>query len=216
MGDLVLDLGRYNRYEEFPMFNMTTTQMSLQFGLRDKVLISAIFEKVIGGITDLMKDLAPEMVTIFNEQYENRHSFYYAGLQKFMDAEEAKLNKAKIGTSDSLVIRDEYLNAIRLVKFGAGLQSYIDFRGNMSISDQKSMLKAMQESGKQYLEENKRLWLLRNKPGGYDRSTLVLNSLMSQIDDRIILLDKSVVSRWLNRFLEKIGTAGAVLYLKAS
>jgi hypothetical protein len=216
MGDLVLDLGRYNRYEEFPMFNMTTTQMSLQFGLRDKVMISGIFEKVIGGISDLMKDLAPEMVTIFNEQYENRHSFQYAGLQKFMDDETAKLNNAKPGTPDSVIIRDEYLNAIRLVKFGAGLQSYIDFRGNMSISDQKSMLKAMQESGKQYLEENKRLWLLRNKPGGYDRSTLVLNSLMAQIDDRIILLDKSVLEQWLNRLLEKIGTAGAVLYLKAA
>jgi hypothetical protein len=216
MGDLVLDLGRYNRYEEFPMFNMTTTQMSLQFGLRDRVMISGIFEKVIGGITDLMKDLAPEMITIFNEKYENRHSFYYARLQKFMDEEEALLKNSKPGTPDSLIIRDEYQNAIRLIKLGAGLQSYIEFHGKMSISDQKSMLKTMQDSGKQYLEENKRLWLLRNKPGGYDRSTLALNSLMAQIDDRIILLDKSVISRWLNRFLEKIGTAGAVLYLKAS
>ncbi len=216
MGDLVLDLGRYNRYEEFPMFNMTTTQMALQFGLRDKLLISEIFEKIIGGINDLMKDLAPEMMTIFNEKYENRHSFYFAGLQKFMDSKEDLLKKAKIGTPDSLIIRDEYLNAIRLIKLGAGLQSYIAFQGKMSISDQKSILRTMQVSGRQYLEENKRLWLLRNKPGGYDRSTLVLNSLMSQIDDRIILLDKSVLSIWLNRFLEKIGTAGAVLYMKAS
>jgi hexosaminidase len=46
MGDLVLDLGRYSRYEEIPVPNMTTTLMSFQFGLRDKILINAIFNKM--------------------------------------------------------------------------------------------------------------------------------------------------------------------------
>ena len=216
MGDLALDLGRYNRFEEIPMFNMTTTVMSLQFGLRDKVMISGIFDKVIAGINDLMRDLAPEMTTIFDEKYENRHAFDYDGLEKFIDSEESLLTKAQIKTSDSLIVRDEYLNAIRLIRFGAGLQNYVDFRDKLSISEQRSRLKSMKDLGNQYLEENKRLWMLRNKSGGYDRSTFVLNSLMAQIDDRIILLDKSVFSRGLNRFLEKIGTAGAVLYLKAS
>ncbi len=64
MGDLVLDLGRYNRYEEFPLFNMTTTLLSFQFGLRDKILVSAIFDKMIRGIGDVMKDIAPEMISV--------------------------------------------------------------------------------------------------------------------------------------------------------
>jgi hypothetical protein len=74
----------------------------------------------------------------------------------------------------------------------------------------------MQDMGKKYLEENKRLWMLRNKPGGYDTSIAALNTLMGQIDDRINLLDKSFFARRMSRFLEKIGSAGAVLYLKAS
>jgi hypothetical protein len=216
MGELALDLGRYNRYEEFPMFNMTTTMMALQFGLRDKIMVSAIFEKVIKGINDLMKDLAPEMIAVFNDNYSNRHQFDYQGLQKFIDSKELLLQKTKIRSADSLLIRDEYENALRLIRLGAGLQSYMDFRGKMSISEQKTQLKSLNDIGVRYLDENKRLWLLRNKPGGYDRSTALLNTLMNQVDERILLLEKSSLARGFNRVLERAGTAGAVLYLRSA
>jgi hypothetical protein len=216
MGDLVLNMGRYNKFEEVPLFNMTTTMLSLQFGLRDKIMISAIFERVINGINELMKDLAPEMTAIFKERYDNRHSFDYQGLQKFINSQEALLKSAKIKTADSLLIRDEYMNSIRLIRLGAGLQSYVHFRTNLSRDDEKSQLKMLRKTGREYLDENRRLWLVRNKPGGLDNSTAVLYILMQQIDDRLILLDKSSITIGFNRFLEKIGTAGAVLYLRST
>jgi hypothetical protein len=216
MGDLVLDLGRYNRFEEFPLMNMTTTMLSFQFGLRDKIMISSIFDKVLSGITDLMKDLAPEMITAFKTNYENRRSFDYKGLHEFIDSKEALLNKSKITTSDSLIIRDEYANAMRLIRLGAGLKQYIDFRNGLTIEEEKSQLLALKALGDKYLSENRRLWLLRNKPGGYDLSVLSLNNLMQQVNDRQLLLNKSSLSRGWNRFLDKIGTAGAVLYLKSA
>jgi hypothetical protein len=213
MGDLVLDLGRYNKFEEFQLFNMTTTMLSLQFGLRDKIMITAIFQKVIKGISDLMKDIAPEMIASLNNNYENRHTFDYNGLMKFIDSKEASLSIVRLQTTDSLIIRDEYSNAMKLIRLGAGLQRYVDFRMDLSVDEEKSQLKTIRELGSKYLDENKRLWLLMNKAGGYDRSTLVLNSLMQQVDDRLFLLDKSLFSRVWNRFLEKIGTAAVVLYL---
>ena len=121
-----------------------------------------------------------------------------------------------MSTSDSLIIRDEYINAMRLIKVGSGLKRYIDFRQTLTLDEEKSQLQAIRELGSRYLEENKRLWLLRNKPGGYDRSTLMLHTLLQQVDDRLILLNKSALPRGLNRFLEKIGTAGAALYLRSS
>ena len=216
MGDLVLNMGRYNKFEEVPLFNMTTTMLSLQFGLRDKIMISAIFERVTKGINELMKDLAPEMTAIFKERYDNRHSFDYQGLQKFINSQEALLRRAKIKTADSLLIRDEYMNSIRLIRLGAGLQSYVHFRANLSRDEEKSQLKMLRKTGREYLDENRRLWLIRNKPGGLDNSAAVLYILMQQIDDRLILLDKSSITIGFNRFLEKIGTAGAVLYLRST
>jgi hypothetical protein len=216
MGDFVLGMGRYDRFEEVPLPNMTTTMLSLQFGLHDRIMINAIIEKVMKGIVDLMKDLAPEMTTVFNAKFENRHPFDYQGLHKFIDSKEVELNHARIMTSDSALIHDEYMNALRLIRLGADLQGYVQFRGSLNPQEERSQLVKMKESGKRYLEENKRLWLLRNKPGGYDRSVAALNILLSQINDQIVLNDKSPVARRLNRFLEKIGTAGAVLYLKLS
>jgi hypothetical protein len=216
MGDLALDMGRYNRYEGVPLFNMTTTMLSLEFGLRDKIMINAIFEKLMKGIGDLMKDIAPEMITALKEKSDNRHAFDYNGLQKFLDSKEALLGSVRITTSDSLLTHDEYLNAIKLIRLGAGLQKYIQFRGQLSDDEEKSLLKTLKDLGRQYLDENHRLWLLRNKRGGYDRSTAVLNTLLYQIDTRLELLDKSVISRGWNRFLEKLGTAGAVLYMRST
>jgi hypothetical protein len=113
--------------------NMTSTMLALQFGMRDEVLQQAIFTKIIRGITDIMQEMAPELITTFQKEYENR-----------------------------------------------------------------------------------RIWMLRNKPGGYERSTAALNTLMQQVSDRLNLLDKSNLVKELSRFLEAVTNAGAVLYLKAS
>jgi hypothetical protein len=86
----------------------------------------------------------------------------------------------------------------------------------MSLQEETARLKSMKELGSQYLDENHRLWLLRNKPGGYEKSSAVLNSLMLQVDNRLFMLKESSLSRGINRFLERIGTAGAVLYLRSS
>src|SRR5664279_4157476 len=207
MGDLVLDLGRYNMFEEVPMFNMTTTMMSFQFGMRDKIMTVAILDKVISGINDLMKDIAPEMINVLKNRYDERHPFDYKGLQSFLDSKEVVLNKVRLKTADSLLIRDEYMNAIRLIRMGECLQSYISFRSKLDRDDEKQELKTLRETGKKYLEENHRLWLIRNKSGGYDRSIAILNILIQQIDDRLLMLNKSAFAIHLNRLLEKIGTA---------
>jgi hypothetical protein len=190
--------------------------LSLQLGLRDRIMISAIFEKAIKGISDLMKDIAPEMISVLKDNFENRHSFDFDGLNKFLDSKEAMLKKVKIKSADSLLIRDEYFNSIRLIRLGTGLQSYTHFRSSLDLAQEKSQLKFLKELGTQYLDENRRLWMLRNKPGGYELSVAVLNSLMLQIDNRLIMLSKTSVRRLLNRFLEKVGTAGVVFYLRST
>ncbi|MGC1391024.1 MAG: hypothetical protein WA816_08285, partial [Bacteroidales bacterium] len=110
----------------------------------------------------------------------------------------------------------EYLNSIRLIRLGTGLQSYTRFRSSLDITREKSQLRFLKELGTQYLDENRRLWMLRNKPGGYKLSVSVLNTLMQQIDDRLKLLDKTSIRRSFNRFLEKVGTAGVVFYLRST
>jgi hypothetical protein len=215
MGDLVLDLGRYCRFEEFPMLNMTTTMLAFQLGLRDKIMIGAIMDKMISGFTSLMAEIAPETVAEFIKQYDNRGPFDYQGLNDFLLSKEKLLAEAALTISDSSLVKEEYLNAIRLIRLGSGLKNYIENYGAMTPANQVMQLQTLRELGTKYLEENKRLWLARNKPGGYERSTAALNTLMDQIDQRIASLHKPPFTRWLDRLLKRAGTAGAALYIEA-
>ncbi len=214
MGNLVLDLGRYCNYEEFLMFNMTSTMVSFQFGLRDKLMADAIFGKMIKELSGLMGDIAPDVISDFKKRYNSRKEYDYQGLMKFLDSKESLLKKAEVSSADSSIIKDEYLNAIKLVRLGADLKEIICNKDSYSHEVQGQKLGVMRDLCTQYLQENKRLWLLRNKPGGYDRSTASLTGLILQIDKQIQLINGPAPARWLNRFLERTGTAGAALYMK--
>jgi hexosaminidase len=215
MGNLALDLGRYCRFEEFPMLNMTTTMLAFQLGLRDKVMIDAIMDKMISGFTVLMGEIAPETVAEFKKKYENRGPFDYQGLNDFLLSKEKLLMKTALNIPDSSLVKEEYLNAIRLIRLGSGLKNYIENCEAMSPPEQVMQLKELRELGTKYLEENKRLWLARNKPGGYERSTAALTTLMDQITKKIIALDKPANARCFNKLLNRVATAGASLYLRA-
>jgi hypothetical protein len=214
MGDLVLDLGRYNQFEEIPIPNMTSTMLALQFGLKDKIMINAIFEKISGGMTEFMKDIAPEMIDEYKEKYETRQSFDFSGLYAFLEENEALLNNSSLQTSDSTLIIDEYHNAIRLIRVGTDLQYFIQKRSEMALQERKIQLQKLSSNLKHYLIENKRLWMLRNKPGGYERSITTLNSLMDEIDKQLENTEKSFIQRGFYRLYEKITAAAAVLYLR--
>ena len=213
MGDLVLDLGKYRHFEEVPVPNMTTTMLALQFGLNDRLLVDAIYEKISVSITELMKELAPELIDDFKEKFDARKPFDFEGLLSFLDEKEAMLGMANMKIDDNLLISNEYMNAIRLLKVGTNLQFYIEYRNELSVQERKAKLDYIQTSLQQYLVENQKLWASRNKHGGYDRSVKALNNLVVQIDKEIKLVAKPAIFRVINRLMEKVTTAAAVIYI---
>jgi len=216
MGDLVLDLGRYSQFEEMPLINMTTTFMSFQFGLSDRLIVNSVMDKMMESLNSVMKDIAPEMISAFWEKYNARHSFDFNGLDSFINSKEILINKVKISSDESLLIKNEYLNAIRLLKLGSALQKYVHNRNKLDLLDEKEQLVEMKVLCKQYLDENKRLWLIRNKQGGYERSVAALYKLQEQINNRILQLEKPYLVRSLSSFLDKLFTAGVILFIKLS
>jgi len=108
------------------------------------------------------------------------------------------------------------LNAIRLLKLGSAIQNYVHNRNKLDLLDEKEQLVEMQVLCKQHLDENKRLWLIRNKQGGYERSVAALYKLQEQINNRILQLEKPYLVRSLSSFLDKLFTAGVILFIKLS
>ena len=214
MGPLAKNLGRYPLYEEKTGLSMTCTNMSMQIGLRDEVLFSTVYDKMIKGISEMMGGISPELVSGFVERSANRHAFNYKGMYSLIDSAELILPSARMKGSDSTLIKDEYINALKLLRLGTDLQYYIQYKRNLSPEKQKELLLGMKQTATKYLEENKRLWMIRNKPGGYDTSVSTLNSLLKQIDDKLHILNKPAFTRSINRFIEKVTTAAAAIYIK--
>jgi hypothetical protein len=214
MGQLALDLGRYLQYEETPVPNMTTTMLSLQFGLNDRIMNNAIYERIGEGISGLMNDFAPEMVKSYLERMESRQPFDYSGLFTFLDEKEALLNNVILNASDGKLITDEYHNALILLRTGAELQYYIENRSELSADERVIRLKNIRTHLNHYLDENYRLWIMRNKPGGYERSISALQKLQKQIEAEIMNYEKSSFQRNIVRLKAMIISSVSTLYLK--
>jgi hexosaminidase len=214
MAGFTLNMGLYNHFEEFMMLNMTTTMMSFQLGIQDKVMVDAVFEKVINGITGMMKDLAPELIDTVLKRYNNRINYDYAGLNAYLDQQTAVLGKVKMEVQDSSLIKDEYRNAITLIRLGAELKLYIQDKDGMPVASRAEQLDKMNRLCSSYLSENRRLWMIRNKSGGYDTSVAPLTSLQKGIAKQMELMKKPAIVRSLNRFLEKISSSGIAMYMK--
>jgi len=214
MGNLVLDLGRYSSFEEKPVVNMTTTFMSFQLGLRDRIVIDEIYSMINTSVFKVMNDHAPEMTDFYKNKMKNSHLFDYEGLNNFLIDKEAILLKCQLNTVDGQIVKDEYLNAIHLIRTGVMLQNYIEKKTGMDAEKERKILVSIKESCIKYLDENQRLWSLRNKPGGYARSILPLKSLISQIDNRLLVLEKPKPAIATDRFFNKLKSAGIVLALK--
>jgi len=215
MGSLVLELGSYCSFEEKPVVNMTTTFMSFQLGLRDRLVIDAIYSMINKSIFKVMNDHAPEMTDFYKNKINNQHLFDYEGLNRFLNEKEETLLKCQLNTVDGQIVKDEYINTIHLIRTGAMLQYYIERREGMDTGTEKSALLSIKEYCIKYLDENQRLWNLRNKPGGYERSIQPLRNLITQIDNRLSVLEKPW-SVWLtDGFFNKLKTAGIVMLLNA-
>ena len=213
MGDFVLDMGRYNQFEEFRMINMTTTVMALQLGLRDRVMINAIMKTVVDQVSGLMKDIAPEIVDTLTERYENRKLYEYTGLMSFLETQEAALDNIKLDIPDSDLVKNEYRNAITLIRIGADLKNYVDIQNDLSREEKLVKLNDLMQLTNDFIEKHRQLWLARNKPGGLDLSVYSIRGLQAQIKERQAILNKGALSRGINRFKEKIISAGLALVL---
>jgi hypothetical protein len=162
----------------------------------------------------LMKDLAPELIDTVLNRYNRRINYDYAGLNAYLDQQLVVLDKVKMEVADSSLIKDEYRNAIQLIRLGSELKQYIQKKNNETVPTRMEQLDKMNRLCLMYLSENKRLWLIRNKPGGYDTSVASLTSLQKSIVQQMELLKKPAFTRSLNRFLEKLSSAGIVIYMK--
>jgi len=213
MGNLVLEMGRYNQFEEYPMMAMTTTSMSFMLGIMDKTMLDAINRKMQRGIIELLPQ-DDEFKTTLSSMFNNPRIYNAKAILNFADDLEQQLLQVHLNMPDSTLIVDEYKNALRMVRLGAKLKQFNNYHLQQTDAENKTLLSDMKLLCQTIVAEHKMLWMSRNKSGGFDTSIGLLKKLETQVDENLALLDKNPASRWVSRSLEKIKSAAGVLYLR--
>ena len=213
MGNLVMNLGRYNQFEEYPMLAMTTSNLATRLGMVDPVMFKAIMVRMREGIFELATF---DSVTnnALHHMFANPKPYRSEAALRYMTALETQLEKVNLEGEQGSLIVEEYKNNIRMVKLAVLLKHFILYSHEQDDENNRSMLMDMKLLCTTIIPEHERLWMMRNKRSGYRGSIEGFEKLQADIDKQLDLLDSNVFSRWTNRTFEKIISAGVAIYVK--
>ncbi|MEJ1238278.1 glycoside hydrolase family 20 zincin-like fold domain-containing protein [Chryseolinea sp. T2] len=213
MGSLVLDLGRYNQFEEYPMLSMTTTNLALRLGMMDPVMLDAIGNKMQQGVIELSPFDSVTNSRVMN-MFTHPKAYRSKSLLSYLSQMGEVLNHVSLDRPDSALILAEYRNAIRMIRASALLKHYNLFHLEESDEQNRTTLTEISTLCPIILSEHERVWMARNKSGGYEGSIETLKKLQSDAGKQLELLDANFVSRWGHRQLDKMIAAAAAVYLR--
>lgn len=210
MGGIVLNLGRYNQFEEFPLPNMTHCMLAYQFGIVDHLLARSI----VNAMPDIFRNFVGEdMLRNLAARFEYRQNFRYNDLVKYLSDLRDELAETAMDTDDAVLVRDEFQSALAMIRFGADIRQYISDKHQMDPSERLIALESMRIHADEIERRHRELWTARNKPGGLDRSLQPLRKIREQIERDIEINRKGRFARSLHRLAERGLTAAAAIFL---
>lgn len=212
MGNLMLNLGRYCQFEEYPMMAMTTSNFAMQLGMMDPVMFNAIQARMLRGIFELGVLDTTSMANL-QVMFENPKPYQAEAALQYVTALDDQLDSLRIGGTNAELIKDEYKNNIRMVKLAIKLKQYILYHLEQGDTENRESLTTMKSLCNTIILEHERLWMQRNKPGGFKESIEGFLKLQKDIDRQLEIIDGNNLSRWTNRTFEKVVSAATALYL---
>ena len=217
LADIVMDMGRSYHHEERHLPNMSHNFMAYQFGIVDPILEKTIY----GALEKKLPELAGDSVfAVFQGRFNNQKHFDMDALNEHLNNLESNLNinmdemNLTIKNEEGNEVQNELRNSIQMVRLGAEIRNYGQQKENWTSDERIAYLNTMQNRLTSMREEHRRLWLLRNKPGGLDRSMKPFKSLEEQINDLLEVEKGSGFGKKINRLKEKVISGGANWYLK--
>ncbi|TVR71019.1 MAG: hypothetical protein EA408_10180 [Marinilabiliales bacterium] len=213
MGSLVLDMGRYNRFEEYEMLNMTTTMMTYMLGLTDKVMVDAIYAKMLEGVFDLT-GYDEELTSAVMKRFDEPAPYDYRSIISYTEMLRNSLTEADMDRADAQLIKDEYTNAVNMIHLGARARQYMIYRRENSAAGNIVLLEQILDLADEVEREHRRLWLARNREGGLERSLSLIIQLRKHAERDLKIMRRSRLERSVIMTGEKIAAAAAAIYIR--
>jgi hypothetical protein len=174
-GGLLLELGRYERFERSTLENMTYANYLLNRNLTSREQLEAETNRMI-----------QLLVVIGGRGIPFELDYRYDEMLAWLAEREEELAGLKLGAlPDGETAVAELANAIRLIRHASGLHRYIFRIGLEDTKAELSWLRLLKEELAFAIGEFERLWRLRNREGGLAASTANLYRLLGQYEERI-------------------------------
>lgn len=174
-GGLLLELGRYERFERSTLENMTYSSYLMNRNLTTREQLEAE--------TDRMIQL---LVVIGGRGIPFQLDYRYEEMLAWLAEREEDLAKLKLDDeADGETAIAELANSIRLIRHASGLHRYIFRIGLEDAEAELAWLRLLKEELAVAIGEFERLWRLRNREGGLAASTANLYRLLGQYEERI-------------------------------
>jgi len=216
LAEIVMEMGRSYHYEERHMPNMSLNFMAYQLGIVDPILEKTIFEAIEEKFPEIVGDSIFELM---EGRFNNQKLFEIDALNQHLSNLEANLivhfdeRSLAAKNIEESEVRNELRNGIQMVRLGAEIRNYGQQKGNWTSDERIEYLNTMQSRLISIQNEHRRLWILRNKSGGLERSMEPFKKLEAQIIDLLKIEQGGSFSIAFNRFKEKVIVGGANWYL---
>ncbi|MEM1337167.1 MAG: family 20 glycosylhydrolase [Bacteroidota bacterium] len=217
MAKIVMDLGRSYHFEERHLPNMSLNFMAYQFGVSNPVLETTIYDAIQAKLPELVGDSIFENL---ETRFTNQKEFQVDALFQHLTDLETDLN-AYIGEQNLFPdtntlndeIQNELRNGIQMVRLGVEIRNYGKQKENWTSEQRLAYLNTMRERLGEIQDEHRRLWLLRNKEGGLERSMMAFKKLEDRLEQLITVEEGGTFGRKIENFKERIISGGAHWYL---
>ena len=212
MGAIMLDLGRYNQFEEYAMVNMTTTMQTYMFGILDPVMVGAIQNRILRELPNIVQ-IGDDVIAEVMSRFVNPQPYNYLAILDYTAILGERLQHTHMDREDAGLIIDELTNAIRMIRLGALTRNYVQWMREYDSDTKLEMLTEMKQLIDEIIPEHERLWMARNRAGGLDRSLRGFITMQDAIESEIKKQHRNPVTRWLTTLGDKLIAAGAALYI---
>ena len=170
MGECLLDLGNYYRFEKDYRSNGTPT------------FYHFMWASLANGEKDKIQYYADRVKTTFLSEKK------FNLIQKFLDFKEYELELTEMKCNDVDLVKAEMKQAIRFIrmaqKVNIGLNKKIDIRLR------KKYLEEIVSVKNQFINEQKRLWHIRNKSGGFEDSIFLVTEFIDFAESMLEFLNR--------------------------
>lgn len=174
---ILLDMGRLNQYEEFPMVNMTIASMTMSMGILPDGALSYALEQAIRSI----QMFAPSAGPMIDAIWAGRKEFDYEKTTECINDLENRVTQVELEGPKAKLLKAELENALRIVKFAEEVH-HLNASGITMTADEKAAVtENIRSLGEKILAVHPALWIERNKIHGMTDSVAPIKKIVEQL-----------------------------------